>query len=119
MFTGCSEEKKKKYVHVDPKKERKRFLSCLLNFSSHYRARVCPALSCTGDKELDRLSEALKTTQEHTRADSTTGYAFNCWQLWAVRRSRVKPFPVKPEHLCLYLQHDKESTGSKATVVER
>lgn len=78
-------------------------------------------MACTEDKELSRLTEALKRSLEHTRADSTArkyGCAFDRWHSWARERSGVKPFPVEPEHLCLYLQHIKEATGSKAAVIE-
>lgn len=68
------------------------FISCIELFS----AGVWPGLAHTEDKELERLSEALKKSLEHTRADSTTrkyGYAFDRWRSWATSRSGGQVIP--------------------------
>ena len=73
------------------------------------------------DPELVRLCDALQASLLKSKADSTSekyAGAFRRWKAWCNSKTDVRPFPACPEQLCLYLQHLKESSGSKAAILE-
>lgn len=97
------------------------FLTRICLFLEVLSKGAWPLISRVKDPKLHRLAQALPDTVLSARADSTTkkyGYAFQRWKDWANSFGEIPSFPVEPEHLCLYLQHLKESTGSSTAAKE-
>ena len=75
------------------------------------------------DPDLQNLAARLPLTVLQCRADSTTkkylyAYAFRRWDEWAHSKTEITPFPAKPIHVALYLQHLADTSKSKASVTE-
>ncbi|XP_065904717.1 integrase/recombinase xerD homolog isoform X3 [Dysidea avara] len=72
------------------------------------------------DPVLKDLASRLPNTILHSRASSTVKKylgAYRRWKSWAVSH-RLPPFPAKPQHFVLYLQHLGETIKSKSAVEE-
>lgn len=73
------------------------------------------------DKELVRLRDNLQVSLADARASSTsTKYAnaFLRWKRWGELQPDIWVLPVDPQHLCLYLQHLKETSASRSAIAE-